>query len=161
MSSFSIPRARIPYRSRLGWLPASLALNLLLIGLVLAWVWNMPPPARQPIVTWQRELIPSLSPADGALAREAAGRIADAQATGDRAVHAQYGKVRALLAIEPVDEAALAAAFTEIATIRHNQWLESGDAFHDELVAISPQGRQKILAAMEKESLRWHAAPGR
>ena len=161
MSSFSIPRARIPYRSKLGWLPASLALNLLLIGLVLAWVWNMPPPARQPIVTWQRELIPSLSPGDGALASDAAGRIADAQAAGDRAVHAQYNKVRALLAVEPVDRDALERAFTDMATIRHTQQVEVGDAFFDELVAVTPQGRQKILAAMEKESLRWHPSPGR
>jgi hypothetical protein len=161
MSSFSISRPRLPYRSRLGWLPASLALNLILIGLVLAWVWNMPPPPRRPLVTWQRELIPSLSPGDAALTTEAAGRIAEAQSAGDQAVHAQYNKVRALLAVEPLDRAALEAAFTEMARIRHNQQVEVGDAFFDELAAVSPQGRQKILASMEKESLHWHPSPGR
>ena len=34
MSSFSIPRGAVPYRSRLGWLPASLALNLILAGVM-------------------------------------------------------------------------------------------------------------------------------
>jgi hypothetical protein len=161
MSSFSIPRVRSPYRSRLGWLPASLAINLLLIGLVLAWVWNMPTPPRQALVTWQRELIPSLSAADAALATEATGRIADAQATGDSAVHAQYGKIRTLLAVEPIDRAALQAAFDEIAAIRHNQQIAVGGAFQDELATVSPDGRQKILSAMEKESQRWHPTPGR
>jgi hypothetical protein len=160
MSSFSIGRRSAPYRSRLGWLPASLAVNLLLIGLVLAWVWNMPTPPRQALVTWQRELIPSFSPDDAALASEATGRIADAQATGDKAVHAEYGKIRALLAVEPVDQAALQAAFTEIATIRHNQQIAVGNAFRDELAAVSPEGRRKILSAMEKESQRWHPTTG-
>ena len=74
MSSFSLPRNAVPYRSRLGWLPLSLALNLVLIGVVVAWELNLPAPPRQPLVTWQRELIPSLNSADAAIAAQAAGR---------------------------------------------------------------------------------------
>ena len=86
MSSFSLPRdPRCPVSlAELGWLPLSVALNLVLIGLVVAWELNLPPPPRQPLVTWQRELIPSLSPADAAIVTEAAGQVADAQAAGDR-----------------------------------------------------------------------------
>ena len=160
MSSFSLPRRAAPYSSRLGWLPLSVALNLLLIGLVLAWVLNMPTPPRQPLVTWQRELIPSLSSTDGPIAAEAAGRIADAQAAGDLAVHQQYGKIRAILAVEPLDHAALATAFDGLAEIRHNQQVQIGKAFAEELDAVSADGRRKILLAMETESRRWHPTPG-
>lgn len=161
MSSFSISRPQVPYRSRLGWLPASLAINLLMIGLVLAWVLNMPSPPRQALVTWQRELIPSLSPEDAALATAATGRIADAQSSGDTAVHEQYDKIRALLAVEPVDVDALKIVFDNIAAIRHDQQMAVGTAFRDELTVLSPDGRQKILAAMRRESDRWHPTPGR
>lgn len=162
MSSFSIgQRGTMPYRSRLGWLPASLGLNLVLAGIVLAWALNLPSPPRQAIVTWQREMTPSLSESDAVLARDATGQIADAQAAGDAAVHAQYNKVRKLLAVEPLDKTALQAAFAEITVIRRDQQMSIGAAFFDELSNVSPDGRRKILAAMEKESLRWHPTPGR
>src|ERR1700760_2210277 len=106
MSSFSIPRGTTPYRSRLGWLPLSVALNLVLIGLVVAWELNLPAPPRQPMVTWQRELIPSLSPADAAIVATAADQIADAQAAADMAVHLQFNKIRSILAADPLDKAA-------------------------------------------------------
>jgi hypothetical protein len=160
MSSFSIPRNAIPYRSRLGWLPLSLALNLVLIGLVVAWELNLPAPPRQPLVTWQREIMPSLSPADAAIAADAAGRIADAQAAGDLAVHNQYKKIRGILAVDPLDRTALAAAFDEMADIRREQQLKVGKAFTEELDAVSLDGRRKMVAAMEKQSQRWRPTPG-
>ncbi len=159
MSSFSIPRMRVRYSSRLGWLPASLALNLILIGIMAAWVWNMPPRARQPLVTWQHEMIPSLAPDDAAMAANSTARIADAQSAGDIAVHAQYNRIRTLLAAEPLDHAALQAAFDQIATIRNNQQLTIGNAFRDELATVSPEGRKTILAAMEREAVRWRPTP--
>jgi hypothetical protein len=160
MSCFSLPRNAVPYRSRLGWLPLSLALNLVLIGLVLAWVLHLPGPPRQPLVTWQRELIPSLLPADAAIATKAAGRIADAQAEGDLAVHNLYKKIRALLAADPLDRAAIADAFNQMARIREEQQLKAGQAFTEELDTVSADGRRKILAAMEKQSQRWKPTPG-
>jgi Heavy-metal resistance len=160
MSSFSLPRNAVPYRSRLGWLPLSLALNLVLIGVVVAWELNLPAPPRQPLVTWQRELIPSLNPADAAIAAQAAGRIADAQAAGDLAVHNQYTKIRGILAADPLDRAAIAEAFSQMAQIREDQQLKAGQAFTEELDTVSADGRQKILAAMEKQSQRWKATPG-
>jgi hypothetical protein len=161
MSSFSIPRNAIPYRSRLGWLPLSLALNLVLIGVVFAWEMRPAPPSRQPIVTWQRELIPSLTPADATIATEAAGQIADAQAAGDLAVHNEYTTIRGLLAAPQLDQAALGQAFDQVAEIRHNQQILIGKAFAGELEMVSPDGRQKILAAMGMQSQRWHPTPGR
>jgi hypothetical protein len=160
MSSFSLPRGAVPYRSRLGWLPLSLALNLVLIGLVVAWELNLPAPPRQPLVTWQRELIPSLSPADAAIAATAAGRIADAQAAGDLAVHNQYTKIRGILAADPLDRAALDETFNRMADIRRDQQSEAGKAFAEELDTVSADGRRKILAGMEKQSQRWKPTPG-
>ena len=160
MSSFSVARGAAPYRSRLGWLPLSVALNLVLIGLVVAWEINMPAPPRQPLVTWQRELIPSLSETDAAIVTGAAGQIADAQAKGDRAVHQQFNKIRAILAVDPLDKAALADAFNQIATIRQTQQLEIGKAFADELDSVSADGKQKILAAMVKQGERWQRTTG-
>jgi hypothetical protein len=161
MSSFSIPRSTVPYRSRLGWLPLSVAVNLLLIGLVVAWELNLPGPPHQPLVTWQRELIPSLSPADAAVVSEAAGEIADAQAAADLAVHNQFNKVRAILGVDPLDKAALADAFDQMTSIRQNQQLQIGKAFTEELDQVSDAGRQKILAAMQKQGQHWRPTPGR
>jgi hypothetical protein len=161
MSSFSLPHNAAPYRSRLGWLPLSLALNLLLIGVVFGWELRPPPPARQPIVTWQRELIPSLLPADASIASEAAGQIADAQAVGDSAVHNQYARIRGILAAPQLDEAGLGEAFGQMAEIRRNQQVQIGKAFAQELIGVSADGRQKILAAMEQQARRWHPTPGR
>jgi hypothetical protein len=160
MSAFSVGRGAAPYRSRLGWLPLSVALNLVLIGLVVAWELNLPAPPRQPLVTWQRELIPSLSPADAAIVTGAAGRIADAQAAGDLAIHGQYDKIRGILAADPLDKAALADAFNEMATIRQTQQLKVGAAFTEELDSVSADGRKKILAAMVKQGERWRPTPG-
>jgi hypothetical protein len=161
MSSFSIPRGTVPYRSKLGWLPLSVALNLVLIGLVVGWELNLPPPPRQPLLTWQRELIPALSPADAMIVRVAAGQVADAQAAGDLAIHLQFDKVRAILAAEPVDHAALVAAFNEMANIRERQQMLVGKAFTDELYKISAEGRQKIRAALIVQGERWRPTPGR
>jgi hypothetical protein len=160
MSSFSIPRGAAPYRSRLGWLPLSVALNLVLIGLVVAWELNLPTPPRQPMVGWQRELIPSLSPADAAVVAAAANQIADSQAAADMAVHQQFNKVRTILAADPLDKAALVDAFNEMATIRQSQQLKVGTAFTDELSTLSAEGRKKILSAMVKQGERWRPTPG-
>lgn len=160
MSSFSVSRGAVPYRSRLGWLPLSVALNLMLIGLVVAWELNLPAPPRQPLVTWQRELIPSLSAGDAKIVAGAAGQIADAQAEGDLGVHNQFDQIRTILAAEPLDKAALSDAFKQIATIRQTQQLKIGVAFTEELDTISAEGKQKILAAMVKQGERWRPTPG-
>jgi hypothetical protein len=160
MSSFSISRGAAPYRSRLGWLPLSVALNLVLIGLVVAWELNLPTQPRQPLVTWQRELIPALSPVDAAVVARAAGQIADAQAAGDLAVHIQFNKIRAILGVDPLDKVALADAFNEMATIRQTQQLKVGTAFTEEIDSLSANGRQKILAAMVKQGEHWRPTPG-
>jgi hypothetical protein len=161
MSSFSVSRGAAPYRSRLGWLPLSVALNLVLIGLVVAWELNLPAPPRQPLVTWQRELIPSLSPADAAVVTSAAGHIADAQSEGDLKVHRQFDEIRTILAAEPLDKAALSDAFKQIATIRQTQQLKIGAAFTEELDSVTAAGKQKILAAMVRQGERWRPTPGR
>jgi hypothetical protein len=136
------------------------ALNLVLAGLVVAWELNLPAPPRQPMVSWQRELIPSLSSTDAAVVVTAAGQIADAQAAADLAVHLQFNKVRTILAADPLDKAALADAFNEMATIRQTQQLKVGAAFTEELSAVTADGRQKILTAMEKQGQRWRPTPG-
>jgi hypothetical protein len=159
MSSFSLPRGAVPYRSRLGWLPASLALNLILAGVLVAWVADRPAPKRQPLVTWQRDLVPSLSQDDAAIVTEGAALIADTQNAGDQGIHQQYAKIRAILAVDPIDRAGLDAAFAEMAAIRHNQQLSVGHAFRDELATVSPDGRRKILSAMQKESERFKPSP--
>jgi hypothetical protein len=161
MSSFSIARGVTPYRSRLGWLPASIALNLLLIGLLGAWVWNMPSPPRQPLVTWQREIMPTLSLDDAAIATRASEKISDSQKVCDDAVRAEYVKIRTLLAIEPVDTATIQADFDQIISFRNTQQTTALHAFADELSTVSADGRQKLRAAMIKESQRSHPVPGR
>ena len=65
MSSFSVSRSFPMSRTRWGWLPLSVALNLVLIGIILGYASRSHEAApRQALVTWQRELLPSLPPAD-------------------------------------------------------------------------------------------------
>ena len=157
MSSFSIPGRAVPYRSRIGWLPLSVALNLLLIGILFAWVATTSPPMpRQPLVTWQRELIPSLPAGDAAIASDAVARIAASQVACDAAVHIEYAEIRGLLAIEPLDSAAVLAHFDRIVALRNAQQNTALHAFSDELKSVSPEGRKILLTGMERESKRLH-----
>jgi hypothetical protein len=161
MSSFSLPRPAAPYSSRIGWLPLSIAVNLLLIGFLLAWVVsNQAPAPRQPLVTWQRELMPTLSTSDAAVATDAVSRIAASQVACDDAVHAEYAQIRAVLAVEPVDNGAIQAHFDKIIALRNAQQNTALHAFGDELKNLSPEGRRIILTGMEKESQRLHPATG-
>ncbi len=144
--------AAAPERSY--WVFASVAVNLLLVGLILAWTLAQPA-RRQPLVTWQRELAPSLNPSDAAIVAGAADRIAAAQTEADKSVHVEYAHLRALLAAEPVDPAALNQSLHQIESIRNDEQSAMHTMFLNELTAISPEGRAKMLGAMERESQHW------
>jgi len=155
MSSISIVGERYLDRRHRGWfLLASLAANLVLAGLILAWVVAMPA-QHQSMVVWQRDILPSLSPSDAAIVTDATTRMADAQDQGANSIHANYSKVSALLAVEPLDQAALERTLDEMSAIRGNQQGEVYNAFFKELVALSPDGRAKILAALQREVRQW------
>jgi Spy/CpxP family protein refolding chaperone len=145
---------------RRGWLlPVSLAVNLLLGGFVLAWVVAMPP-SHPSMVMWQRKILPDLSPADAAIVTDATTRIADAQEQGAKSMHANFSRVSALLAAEPLDQDALERTLAEMSTIRTGQQVAMDNAFFKELVALSPDGRAKILSALQREGRRWRPPPG-
>jgi hypothetical protein len=149
----SAPAVATPRRSY--WLPVSIAINLLLIGVVVAWIMAEPV-RRAPLVTWQREILPSLTPADAAIVTAAADRIAAMQGEADQSVHSEYAQVRALLATEPPDRRLLEEHLKAIGVIRNNAQTVALKTFLDELVAVSPDGRATMLHAMERESRRAH-----
>src|SRR5580658_2234374 len=78
------------------WLIVSLAVNLILVGLIVAWIVAMPGPHR-PLVTWQLNVAPSLSEADATIVMDATNRIIATQDTADEAVHADYEQIKTLL----------------------------------------------------------------
>jgi hypothetical protein len=148
-------------RTRWGWLPLSVALNLVLIGVVLGWASRTHMPAsRQALVTWQRELLPSLSPADVPIVSSATDRIAAAQAQGDTAVHQAYVQLRAILAVSPLDKPGMEKAFEAIRAARDTQQTTINGIFSEELSAVTPDGRAAVLKAMEVESHRNHPPGG-
>ncbi len=136
----------------------SVALNLVLIGLILSFLLGNH--QHQPLVTWQVELLSTLNPDDAAIVQSATRRISDQQAAGDSRIHLDYTRTRAILAVEPLDQDALRQALGDIATTRNDEQTAIGGIFLDELVALSPDGRAKVLAGMERESRRHSATSG-
>ena len=159
MSSFSVSRSFAMSRSRWGWLPLSIALNLLLVGAIFGWAISTPAP-RQALVTWQRALLPSLPPADVPIVSAATDRIAAAQVQGDDAVHQAYLRIRLILAVSPLDKPAMESALEAIRSARDAQQTSIGATFLEELSTLTPEGRAIVLKAMEAESHRFHPAGG-
>jgi hypothetical protein len=145
-------------RRRWEWLIASIAVNLVLIGLILSFL--MGNHRRQPLVTWQQALLSSLSPSDAAIVQAATQRIADRQNDADAHAHMEFGRTRAILAVEPLDRDALKQTLNVVTDIRNSQQTETSGIFFEELTALSPEGRAKVLAAMERESHRYSPPSG-
>ncbi len=156
-SSFQTPPS-LQGRRRWEWLVGSIALNLILIGLILSFMLGgkglLGDHAHQPFVTWQMELLPTLQPPDAAIVTAATRRISDQQAEGDARVHTSYMQTRAILAVEPLDRDALRRSLDEMTAIRNGEQTTIGAIFLEELEALSPDGRAKVLAGMERESRR-------
>jgi hypothetical protein len=161
MSSFSVSRGFPMSRSRWGWLPFSVALNLVLGGVILGWAARPHPPApRQALVTWQRELLPSLPPSDVPVVTGATDRIAATQAQADAAVHQAYMQIRTILAVSPLDKPGMENALDAIRSTRDAQQTSINNIFFEELSTITPEGRAIVLKAMEAESHRFHPPGG-
>ncbi len=153
MASFSTPPLLQKGSSR-GWLVGSIALNLILIGLILAWL--VMPHENQRLVTWQRAVVPTLAPADASIVTGAVDRIAGRQAQADIKVHQDYARVRTILSTEPLDRAALEKELNEVAEARNSQETEILHIFLEELTSVTPEGRAKLVAGMEKASHRYN-----
>lgn len=161
MSSFSVSRGFPMGRTRWGWPPLSVALNLVLIGLILGYASRSHESApRQALVTWQRELLPSLPAADMPIVSAATDHIAAAQTEGDTKVHQAYIQLRAILAVSPLDKPGMENAFETIRATRDTQQRTVDEIFFNELSAITPEGRAIVLKAMEAESHRLHPPGG-
>jgi len=161
MSSFSVSRSFPMSRTRWGWLPLSVALNLVLLGLILGYASrNHALTPRQALVTWQRELLPSLSAADVPIVTNATNRISAAQAQGDDTVHQAYVQLRAIMAVSPLDTPGMEKAFEAIRSARDAQQTTINSIFAEELSTITPEGRTAMLKAMEAESHRFHPPGG-
>lgn len=158
ISSAPFPMGSLRPRRRWGWLAVSVALNLLLIGLILAWVLTMRSPAN---VSWQREMIPSLSPSDAAIVETAIGRIADTKFEGDMKSHEAWGKVHTSLGAQPLDSDALTADMAEMTKIRVEQGTAMNQAFLEEMKSLSPDGRSKLVALMTRMWNSWKPQPSR
>jgi hypothetical protein len=155
MSSFSIApgiERRRPPRSF--WLIASIAVNLVLIGLIFSWVIGMR--AHQPLFGWQRDLIGSVSQADAVIVGNAADRFEEVQIHTDQLLVEQYMKLKDVLRAQPFSAADCQKVLDEMAFIRDDQQISFQRIFAEEAAALSPEGRLKLVDAMEREGRRWH-----
>ena len=154
MSSFRIAfkPARRPRRSY--WLVVSVAVNLVLLGLILSWAMGMH--ARQPPFGWQRELAGSLSASDAAIVSQAADRLEDVQTRTDGLLLVQYEALKTALRAQPFSAAGCQKILDQMAFIRDDQQISFQRIFAEEAAALSPEGRARLVDAMERESRRWH-----
>jgi len=112
------------------------------------------------MVIWQRDLVASLSSGDAAIVSDAVERMAQAQGEGARSIHADFLKISALLAVEPLDQEALKQTLGDMSRIRGDQQQGVNQAFFKELVAVSADGRAKMLAALQKQARLWRPPEG-
>jgi hypothetical protein len=144
-------------RRRWRWLAVSVAVNLVLGGLILAWVLGMPP--RPPSGSWQREVIPTLSASDAAIVEDAVKRIGDIKMQGDIQSHEGWAKLHGILEAEPLDVDALTAQMDDMNRIRVEQSTGIGQTLMTELRALSPDGRAKLVVLMKRLWSRWQPPP--
>jgi hypothetical protein len=142
------------------WLVASLAANLLLIGIVLAWISGIgtPPPRRSPI-DWQRAVIGSLSPEDARIVSATLERFDARQSANDDQMRANYPKLHSVIVTAPLDVQALQQAMDDGEKMRAERHAATERDFLDELTQLSPDGRTKLLAAFDQELQRWRFSP--
>lgn len=157
MSSYSLgiaaggsPRTK----RRSYWLIASVAVNLILIGLIAAWVMGMN--AYQPLVGWQRDMIPSLSPKDAEIVRDATERMLVVQNKAELALPQQYATLKQVLKTSPFDREQCGKVLSDMGVIREEQQNAIGQIFLEEVSALSPEARVEMVAAMNREARRWH-----
>jgi hypothetical protein len=155
MSSFSIAAGRpARRRPRSYWLFASVAVNLILIGLIFSWALGMR--AHQPMFGWQRDLVGSLSPADAAIVGNATDRLEEVQARTDRLLVDQYEALKTVLRARPFSPGDCQKVLDQMAFIRDDQQISFQRIFAEEAAALSPEGRAALVDAMEREAHRWH-----
>jgi hypothetical protein len=145
-----------PFRRRWGWLAASLALNLVLVGFICAWSLGMRSHTPN---SWQREIVSSLSAGDAAVVEHGIKGIADARAPGDLLIQAQHDQFHATLKTDPTNKILLKQLMDDIAKSRFNQALAINQAFLDELSELSPDGRSQIEAEMQRIWPHSHQPP--
>lgn len=154
MSSFSIASGFERGHRRSYWLIGSVAVNLVFIGLIFAWVLGMR--AHQPLFGWQRDIVGSLSEADAAVVSNAADRLQAVQDHTDQLLVAQYGDLKTVLRAQPFNAADCQKVLDEMAFIRDDQQISFQRIFAEEASALSPEGRAKLVDAMDREARRWH-----
>ena len=156
MSSFSIATSRSRRRGpgRSYWLIASIAVNLVLIGLMLSWAMGMR--AHQPLFGWQRDLIGTLSQSDSAIVSNAADRLEAVQTRTDGLLMAQYEALKTALRARPFNPADCQKILDQMAFIRDDQQILFQQIFAEEAAALSPEGRSGLVDAMDREARRWH-----
>lgn len=149
----NLPRQRRRWR----WLAVSVAVNLVLGGLILAWVLGMPP--RPPSGSWQKEAIPSLSASDAAIVEDAVKRMGEIKTQGDIQSHESWAKLHGILEADPLDVDALTAQMDDMNRIRVEQSTSMGQTLLTELKTLSPDGRAKLVALMKRLWNRWQPPP--
>jgi len=155
MSSFSIaPGIERRPRPRSFWLIASIAVNLILVGLIASWVIGMR--VHQPLIGWQRDLVGSVSAEDATVIGKAADQMEQVQIHTDQLLGAQYTKLKDALRAQPFSTLDCQKVLDEMAFIRDDQQISFQRIFAEEAAALSPDGRSKLVEAMDREGRRWH-----
>jgi hypothetical protein len=136
------------------WLIASVAANLILLGLILSWELFAGPPAHRPMREVQRSVIPSLSAPDADIVTAAIQKLDRTQVIDDAKAQAEFARVQAAMAANPFDAGALDTAFEAAEAARMAHFRQVRMIVVDELTAVSPEARALLAAAMNRENQR-------
>jgi hypothetical protein len=155
MSSISLLHgAAPPRRHRSIWLVGSLGVNLILIGLVLAWIVGVDHPPH-PLTDWQTSLLPSLSPQDAVVAQAALQRLNQIQSVSDAKLQAAFAQVHAAATATPFDIHGLEKSLDGVDDIRTERHIAMKRNLLDELSQLSADGRTRVLAAFDRAAEHW------
>jgi hypothetical protein len=152
IDAFYIPAAR---RRWSVWLILSIAVNLVLLGLILSWAFRFDgPPPHRPMRDLQRDLIPSLSAADAEIVTTTVQRLDEIQKRDDAVSVPRFARLQAALSANPYDRAATDTAFDQLEATRADHFREFRGIIADELSTLSPDGRAKLAAALSRDNPR-------
>ena len=133
----------------------SLALNLLLAGVVGVWLVRpifRGPPRPMDFSRVVERMSHRLGETDAAALKKAYAAHQDEMTRLNDQVRSARSKVRAVLSTEPFDPDALKAAMDEVRAARSQMEAEIQNVMREGATAMSPQGRQRLAHGPHKAS---------
>lgn len=127
------------------WLALSVAANLVLVGMIVAWLLTMTRPQdRHIVMERQQKVIESVGPDDAVILRKVGDQYQAIVAQYGSRFAAQQEKLFAAAHAAPFDRGAFYNSLRGFSALRTEQELAIHQIFADEMAALSPQGREQL-----------------